>query len=588
MKISLSKLLLMAVAVTTVACSSKVESDNPIVEERSEKVSIAIPTDSDSRTTIDPDGMTTRWTTGDKVAVWAQNSVGDYVLNGTQFMMHHLSDSFDCAYFDGNIDPMADGEYTYLLSYPMPTSVSGTMATYRIPTTQSGAYDGKYDIMLAEKPAVAGALGEEATMLNTLMRHKMHAIKITVPEGRNFYAYNVTRLEITFPYDVVGDVTFDVANPDSEPVYSNTSNTIVLENSKGFDFTQDIWVFVLPGLMQGDVSYMVRGEDRKSVTSTYAVDKENAAGHITPIRMAIPEVYKYTVFYFSVAENLLGEDFNTFTVTDHTGAQLAEFARNDENLYAMEFYGDIDLSGHQNVDLTLTFDSDHAIVPVKVNTGVTREYCEHTMPAVTIPYLFEEDFSRATAFGDGHDNPGTDLSGDSKDYGSLFSDYVTGWDGWSGARYGVQAGSSIRTCARYESGLWITKTYNGRIDTPAMARLKENANATLSVSFTYSGAVVTGVVFSKDGQTLMSVGWTSTTGAIMGETDLQNLGLSGFVIENMTGSFDAVANPMTVTLTGCNNTSRISFGADHNAGGAFGANANFHLYIDNIKVQIAN
>ncbi|MBQ5717725.1 MAG: hypothetical protein IIV66_00935, partial [Alistipes sp.] len=70
-------------------------------------------------------------------------------------------------------------------------------------------------------------------------------------------------------------------------------------------------------------------------------------------------------------------------------------------------------------------------------------------------------------------------------------------------------------------------------------------------------------------------------------TDLQNLGLSGHVVENMTGSFDAVANPMTVTLMGCNNTSRISFGVDHNAGSSFGANANFHLYIDNIKVQIA-
>lgn len=588
MKILWSKLLLLLAMLAAAACSSEVESESQNVVVQPERVSIAVPTAADSRTAIDPDGMTTRWTTGDKLAVWARNASGEYVVSGAQFMMHHLSGEFDCAYFDGTIAPMAEGEYTYLLSYPMPTSTSGTLATYRVPSMQSGAYDGKYDIMLAERPAVAGALSEDATMLDVLMKHKMHAIKITVPEGRNLYAYTVTRLEITFPHAVVGDITLDVANPDAEPVYTNTSNTIVLENANGFDFSQDIWVFVLPGTVDGDVSYMVSGEGRISETSSYAVSKVMAEGHVTPIRMAIPEVYKRTVFYFSVAENLLGEDFNTFTVTDHTGAQLAEFARNDENLYVMEFMGDIDLSDHQYVDLILTFDSDHAIVPVAVNTGVIREYCEHTMPAVTIPYLFEEDFSAAATFGDGHDNPGTDLAGDSKDYGSLFSDYTTGFDGWSGARYGVEAGRAIRTCARFETGLGITSTYNGRIDTPPMARLKENANATLSVSFTYSGGLVTGVVFGVSGNSRMSVGWTSTTGAIKGNVDLQNLGLNNFVIENMTGSFESVASKMQVTLTGCNNTSRLSFGVDHNAPGQFGGNGNFHLYLDNIKVQIAN
>lgn len=588
MKISLSKLLLMAVAVVAVACSSEVDSDSPNFKELIEKVSIAVPTAADSRTTIDPDGMTTRWASGDKLAVWAKNEAGDYVLSGTQFMMHHYSEEFDYAFFDANIPAMAEGEYTYYLSYPMPKSVNGTEVTYSVAQTQSGVYDGKYDIMLAEVPAVAEALSSTATTLNTVMRHQMHAVKITIPEGRNIFGYDVTRLEITFPNPVVGDIIFDVANPDAEPIYTNTSNTIILENSNGFAEGSDIWAFVLPGTVDGDVSYKVRGEGRQSVDKSYVLSKTMVKGHITPIRMATPEVYKYTVFYFSIAENLLGEDFNTFTVTDHNGAQLASFTRNDENLYAMEFFGDIDLSGHQNVDLTLTFDSDHAIIPVKVNTGVINEYCEHTMPAVTIPYLFEEDFSRAASFGDGHDNPGTGFNGDSKDYGSLFSDYTTGWDGWSGARFAVQAGLAIRTCARFETGLGVTKTYNGRFDTAPMARLKENANAPLSVSFTYSSGLVTGTITGVSGNVLMSVGWTSTSGVIKGETDLQNVGLSGHLISDLAGAFDSVPTAMTVSLTGCNNTSRLSFGVDHNAKGQFAGNANFHLYIDNIKVQIAN
>ena len=84
MKISLSKLLLMAVAVVAVACSSEVDSDSPNFKELIEKVSIAVPTAADSRTTIDPDGMTTRWASGDKLAVWAKNEAGDYVLSGAQ------------------------------------------------------------------------------------------------------------------------------------------------------------------------------------------------------------------------------------------------------------------------------------------------------------------------------------------------------------------------------------------------------------------------------------------------------------------------------------------------------------------------
>ena len=121
-----------------------------------------------------------------------------------------------------------------------------------------------------------------------------------------------------------------------------------------------------------------------------------------------------------------------------------------------------------------------------------------------------------------------------------------------------------------------------------MARLKENANAPLSVSFTYSSGLVTGTITGVSGNVLMSVGWTSTSGVIKGETDLQNVGLSGHVISDLAGAFDSVPTAMTVSLTGCNNTSRLSFGVDHNASGQLAGNANFHLYIDNIKVQIAN
>lgn len=111
-----------------------------------------------------------------------------------------------------------------------------------------------------------------------------------------------------------------MANPDAEPIYTNTSNTIILENSNGFAEGSDIWAFVLPGTVDGDVSYKVRGEGRQSVNKSYALSKTMVKGHITPIRMATPELYLYTSFLLTEGESYLGEDFNSFQVYDFNGS----------------------------------------------------------------------------------------------------------------------------------------------------------------------------------------------------------------------------------------------------------------------------
>mgnify|MGYP003298467999 CR=1 FL=1 len=240
------------------ACVSEVD-NGPVKPVESGEVGFELCGEA-TRTSIDPDGVTTRWAEGDKMAVWAEDAAGNYTLANTTFRFHHYSDEFDHGYFVANIASMAEGDYTYMLAYPTPQSVSGTQATYSVPATQSGAYDGKYDIMIAE-PAVAEALSAKRKVeINTVMRHQMHAVKITVPEGRNLYGTRFYRLEITFPNPVVGDITLDITNPDAEPVYSNMSNVVVLESAEGFDAGSVLWAFVLPGTVDGDVSYRVKGE----------------------------------------------------------------------------------------------------------------------------------------------------------------------------------------------------------------------------------------------------------------------------------------------------------------------------------------
>ena len=589
MKISLSKLLLMAVAVTTVACSSKVESDNPTFEERSERVSIAVPIESDSRTTIDPDGMTTRWTTGDKVAVWAQNSAGDYVLNGTQFMMHHYSSEFDYAFFDANIPAMAEGEYTYYLSYPMPKSVNGTEVTYSVAQTQSGAYDGKYDIMLAEVPAVAEALSSTATTLNTVMRHQMHAVKITIPEGRNLYDGRFYRLEITFPEGsgVVGDITFDVANPEAKPTYSNLSNVVVVESAEGFDAGSEIWVFVLPGSVDGDVSYRVRGERRHSNVATYSLSKEFLKGHITPINMAIPTKYPYySAAIITVEQNNLGEEYNTVRVYDANGGLLGEYPRNDKGVYIVDYEGEFDCDQYDNTSWRVEFDSEHAIVSSYVAMGDMTDYTSHNY-TTDVPYLFFEDFSTITEYSrdvvtgaQGTTTTAYDLSS----YGLR--------SGWTGARTGGSAGTALRVGGRVdEVFLGTTRTY-GRLDSPALSGIKSGVKIAVKVSFNYSGG--------RDGSSKYSpwakIGYHTTAGNIEGHTTTFNDSWSTNGVDTevditpieVTSSWSSITQEATFVFSDFTNAHRLAWVVTGNGRSYSITNGNNWIYLDNIKVQIAN
>lgn len=589
MKISLSKLLLMAVAVVAVACSSEVDSDSPNFKESIEKVSIAVPTAADSRTTIDPDGMTTRWATGDKLAVWAKNSAGDYVLSGTQFMMHHYSREFDYAFFDANIPAMAEGEYTYYLSYPMPKSVNGTEVTYSVAQTQSGAYDGKYDIMLAEVPAVAEALSSSATTLNTVMRHQMHAVKITIPEGRNLYDGRFYRLEITFPEGsgVVGDITFDVANPEAKPTYSNLSNVVAVESAEGFDAGSEIWVFVLPGSVDGDVSYRVRGERRHSNVATYSLSKEFVKGHITPINMAIPTIYPYySAAIITVEQNNLGEEYNTVRVYDANGGLLGEYPRNDKGVYIVDYEGEFDCDQYDNTSWRVEFDSEHAIVSSYVAMGDMTDYTSHNY-TTDVPYLFFEDFSTITDYSrdivtgaQGTTTTAYDLSS----YGLR--------SGWTGARTGGSAGTALRVGGRVdEVVLGTTRTY-GRLDSPALSGIKSGVKVAVKVSFNYSGG--------RDGSSKYSpwakIGYHTTAGNIAGHKTTFNDSWSTNGVDTevditpieVTTSWSSITQEATFVFSDFTNAHRLAWVVTGTGRSNSITNGNNWIYLDNIKVQIAN
>lgn len=579
------------VAAAAVSCSHEVESVPPTITNTPEEACFALPIDA-SRTTIDPDGRSTRWSEGDNLAVWAKRENGEYAFSGEKFMLRFFSTEWDKAYFVGNIAMMSEEEYTYYISYPTPTSVEGTMATYNVSAEQSGEYDGKYDIMIAE-PTVDGSLTTGKRIeLNTIMRHQMHALKITVPEGRNLFGARFDYLEITFPQDVVGDITLDVTDPTAAPTYTNTSNVIKVSNEKGFDAGDDIWVFVLPGTIDGNVSYKVRGGRRSSEMATYPLTRSMEAGHVTPIRMAIPVIYPYyTALNLSIDQNNLGEDFNFFDVYDSNNTHMGRFERNAANKYVIDYEGELDANIYDNTTWRVVFDSEHAIVETSINLGDITSYTEQTR-YMNVPYLFSENFSTLTNYdGDYTGGPYTSTEGASTAGRDLAQHGIA--SGWTGARTGCDAaGTAILVSGRVDCVIaGATRAY-GRLDSPALTGIKPNKSIKVNVTFDYGGSRSGNSTYYPVGR----VGYTTTEGVIGGYATQFNNDPTFKDIDApvdvpsipTSGSASSLSKSMTYTISNCTSSHRISWHVGHLGYKSWKINNGYGwMYIDNIKVQIA-
>ena len=543
-----------------------------------------------TRTSIDPDGKTTRWAPGDKLAVWAKDAEGNYALDGAPFMLRYYSTEFEYACFTANIAAMADGEYTYMISYPTPDSTNGTLATYTLPSVQTGEYDGRYDVMLAE-PVVEQALTSKSMVeLNTVMRHKMHALKITIPEGRNLFGQRFYRLEIVFPTDVVGDMTIDVSDPNEAPVYTNTSNTIVVESATGFDAGDVIWAYVLPGTVDGDVSYKVRGERRNSNVATYPLSREMKEGHVTPINMAIPTIYPYyTSLMLSIDQNNLGEDFNFFDVYDSNGTHMGRFERNAKNEYYIDYEGEFDADQYDNSTWRVVFDSEHAVVETTITLGDMTDYSEH-YSWMNVPYLFSEDFSSLVTYdGDYTSGPHTSVD-NATTAGRDLSQYGAS-SGWTGARTGCDvAGTAILVSGRTDYVIaGATRAY-GRLDSPALSAIKADKDVNVKVTFDYGGGRSGG----SWAYATARAGYTTTQGVLNGyATQFNNnaafSGIDGAIeVPNIptSGSASALTLSMSYNIEACTSLHRLSWHIG-SLGTTFIGNGYQWIYVDNVKVQIA-
>lgn len=590
----------LALILFLVSCSSSEELPTPDLPAGMVEVRVAVSSEA-SRTEIEENGMVTRWSPEDKIALWATNG-STMALSAQTFSLYYFAEEYPTAYFTAVINPMAEGDYTYYGAYPLPVAVNGTEAQFDLPATQDGSTTVlKNALMVGRSQRGAALTSAAAEELHMDFVHKLHILKITIPETKNLLGESIHRIELTFPVPVVGRLTTDVSNVDAAVTLSEASNVLNLEFAEPVEAGDVVYAVIAPvDASSGEITFRGYSELRES-ESIATPGKNFQPGHTTPIRLTIPQLRKITRLYFSLGENFLGENPNTFTVTVNNGTfpdgtTTKSFTVNAENRYEVSYEGEF-TDNFSGKTLTYTFDSEHAVVSDTSEAMPTIEaYSRNTMPAQDIPYLFFEDFSTVTTFA--HDytaGPHTSVNAASSTGYDLSQHGIP--SGWTGARTAGEAGTAILVAGRVDEvkvfGIGGATRAYGRLDSPAMGALKAGAKVNVSVRFNYNGGCRDDDK-DKAYTSIAAFGYTTTSGTIKGyatqyvdEPQFSNISEhTEFSDIEKTGSWDSITKEKHYTISGCANNYRLSWHMSVMGGNGIN-NACHWIYLDNIRVSIA-
>lgn len=549
-----------------------------------------------SRTALDPDGVSVKWVPGDKIALWAIDGSNNATLAAHPFTLWHYNEQYNAAKFTADIPVMAEGEYTYCAVSPTPAAIDGTRASYDIPAVQEGLFNGACDVMVAT-PIRGEALreGDNSGIINFEFSHKVHVLKIRIPENK--MEMPVSKLEMVFPVPVTGRLTVDATNPDAAPALTEGSNTLTLNFAQPIDVGATVFAVIAPlELTSADEITIKAYSGKKESYPTTMRGKNFEQAHTTPIALTIPEQHRVTHIVFSLngdGTQTLGEKVNSFTLTSPAGVDLGNgtntraFAVNEQNQYTISYEGVFN-DNLSNQQLTVAYDSDNAVVSNKLTMPqIIADELNDQIPAFEIPYLFAEDFSNVTNQDWSSGWSGTDPSS-STNATQLDASQLTGW---TGARVGVQGGNSgaLRISCNFLTALWSNMVRPGRIDTRPLQGVKNPVK--VKVSYTYCGDYFIGV--GSGGNIRVSAGYTTQSGAINSTEGISNIIIpetsinkdfnDGNAHYDMAGKH---ASPNFV-IPSCTASTRLSWRVTTDRKGAMGGNGCYWIYIDNIKVSIA-
>ena len=555
-----------------------------------------------SRTAMDAEGRAS-WTEGDTFALWAENATGGYLYDAVEFQMFYYWHSLQEAIFTSkNANSLAEGDYTYYAVSPKPESTKGVKASYTIPTVQLGAtFNGAYDVMVANPVVAPAILTDKINSLPLDFQHKMHIVKIAVAENK--LGVKIGKLKFTFPSEVVGKVTVDAANASAAPTLESASRELTIDCGEGVGAGDTVWGVIFPQTIAGNINLVAEGIDGSlSLEKSIALSKECLAGHITPLSLTVPG--PKATLRFSIGKNNLGEAVENLTIADHNGTALALTKSGSSYDYSVNSDSASVFDAYKGKTFTATFESKSAIVKAQFTMPSSYTTGVNIIPALTVPYLFEEDFSciHTSASKDGDNSLGSD---DRNQGGARLDSYMS-HSGWNAARFMLGVGTCPRINARYQQVKIIisfASSHHGRLDSPAMTNLKSGAKVNLNVQFDAGAAEYSGKLSGQQVAVVSVATHTNSANPIDGipmgtkglgsdfSTTLADYGTTHndqmLSIDYGLDSFSSVFPTYSAYVTDVNNATRLCFYPHATFTVDDIGNNEIAIYIDNIKVSIA-
>lgn len=565
---------LAALAAAAVSCHDGADWLTPDTGRRIE-VSINAPS---TRTALCEDGLTARWILGDRIALWAYAG-GTAAFANVPFTLWYPREDPEQGLFTGEIDGMNAGTYDYYASYPTPEAAEGTKVSYTIPTVQDGTWNGDLDIMLA---ATQGAELKEEILNEITLRfhHKVHALKITIPEGRNLLGRPIEKLRIEFPQPVAGRMTWDLAHPEAAPETAATARAVTLDFATPVDEGDTFWVFIAPAdLTGGQVRFTATDGTEYSWPLSAWNFRDCAAGRMTPVRLTIDQPRPQQDFRITVDPAHLGEpvtEIDSLTMpagyefpTLELSATTRTITPNGDGTFSTRIFSDqADALGTgMQVAIGVGSENTEGVYGRKCEvTNATAEGC-----TVMAPYLFFEDFSDATGNAAHADENGA----------NAYEMAEAGLPGWTGSRWKTEANTSLEFRTYIGSSTIFGRQDNkyGRVDTPPLP-LRNGKTVALSVSYD----------IGSTGNSKCTFGWTTQSGPIAGGRGYDNRTPPENEVETFapdtSGSPTNMPTHKDYTIRNCVSGTRLSWFGTYNSGTVTAKT--FYFYLDNIRVTIAH
>ena len=251
--------------------------------------------------------------------------------------------------------------------------------------------------------------------------------------------------------------------------------------------------------------------------------------------------------------------------------------------------------------ISITYDSENALMSeTLVMPSITGR--GQTAVSMTVPYLLFEDFSCVFAEGESYGN--NSYSGSEREQPGASLDGCMSHTGWNAARYWT-TGNCIRINTRYQEVkivLSFASYHYGRLDTPKLSGLKPGKSVNLDVIFDAGGNRNSGSSFTVS-EPAVAVATHSNSGVLDGiptgstgltssyETTLADFGTTHDTVPVEDNCSDNAFGDSFTTrralVYNANSDNRICFYVTYKPSSGIG-NCEFNVYIDNIKVQIAD